>query len=77
MLGGKGWLVANIDATIVAEQPRLKGHIDGMRQNIGRTLGISLEQVSIKASTSEQLGFTGREEGIAVWAVAAIMEKYD
>ena len=72
MLGEKGWRVANIDATIVAEQPRLKDHIVDIRQNISRTLGVGLDQVSVKASTSEQLGFTGREEGIAVWAVAAI-----
>ena len=76
-LGEKGWRVANIDATIVAEQPRLKDHIVDMRQNLSRTLGIGLDLVSVKASTSEQLGFTGRGEGIAVWAVAAIAGEKD
>jgi len=67
-----GWLVVNIDATIVAEQPKLRDFIDGMRQQLSQTLGIALGQVSVKASTSNQLGFIGRGEGIAVCAVALI-----
>jgi len=72
MLKDAGWRVGNIDAIIVAEQPKLKDYIDGMRQNLARTLGIDVGLVSVKANTSEQLGFAGREEGMVAWAVAAI-----
>jgi len=71
-LAEKGWQVANVDATIVAEQPRLSDFIDRMQQQLSQTLGIALGQVSVKASTSNSLGFIGRGEGIAVWAVAMI-----
>jgi len=72
MLKEEGWQVVNIDATIVAEQPKLRGYIDSMRHKLSKTLGIATSSVSVKASTSEQLGFAGREEGMVVWAVAAI-----
>ncbi len=75
MLKEKEWRVANIDATIVAEQPKLRDYIDGMRHNLSQTLGIATSLVSIKASTSEQLGFAGREEGMVAWAVAAITKE--
>ena len=71
-LAEKGWRVGNIDATIVAEQPKLKGFIDGMRQQLSQTLGIEITQVSVKATTSEQLGFVGQGEGIATCAIALI-----
>ncbi len=73
-LAAGGWLIGNIDATVVAEQPRLSGFIDRMRQQLSRTLGIQLSQVSVKASTSNQLGFIGQGEGIAVYAVAIVEE---
>ena len=66
------WRVSYIDATVVAEQPRLRDFIDRMRHQLAQTLGISQDQVSIKASTSARLGFTGRGEGIAAWAVAQL-----
>jgi 2-C-methyl-D-erythritol 2,4-cyclodiphosphate synthase len=75
MLNERGWEVGNIDATIVAEKPILRDFLDGMRQNLSQTLGIDASQVSVKASTSEQLGFVGREEGIVAWAVATITRK--
>ena len=68
----KGWQIENVDATIVAEQPKLSHFIDRMRQQLSQTLGIAPSQVSVKASTSNGLGFVGREEGIAAWAVAMI-----
>jgi len=71
-LAEKGWLIANIDATVVAEQPKLRDFIAPMRQQIGQTLGIAFGQISVKASTSNQLGSVGRGEGIAVFAVALI-----
>lgn len=75
MLGKKGWQVGNIDATIVAEQPKLRNHIDNIRKKLAQSLGVDIGLVSIKASTSEQLGFAGREEGMVVWAVATITEE--
>jgi len=73
-LAEQGWMVGNIDTTIVAERPMLGGFVDRMREQLGGTLGIEADRVSIKATTSEQLGFVGREEGIAAWAVALLEE---
>ena len=73
-LAENGWQVNNIDATVVAEQPRLRDFIDPIRRELSRTLGITAEQISVKASTSNQLGFIGRGEGIATWAVALLEE---
>ncbi len=67
-----GWLIVNVDATIVAEQPRLRDFIDRMRQQLSQTLGIALSQVSVKASTSNRVGSLGRGEGIVAYAVALI-----
>lgn len=69
-----GWLIANVDATIVAEEPKLRDFIDRMRQQLSQTLGITLSQVSVKASTSNLLGFIGQGEGIAAWAIALLEE---
>ncbi len=71
-LAENSWHIVNVDATIVAEQPKLRDFIDQMRQQLSQTLGIALNQVSVKASTSAQLGFVGRGEGIAACAVALI-----
>ena len=67
-----GWQVSNIDATIVAEQPKLGGFINQVRQQLSQTLSINIGQVSIKASTSAQLGSIGRGEGVATYVVALI-----
>lgn len=69
----KGWKVGNVDATIVAQAPKMAPHIDAMRQIIAADLQIELDQVNVKATTTEKLGFTGREEGIAVHAVALLL----
>jgi len=66
------WQVNNIDATIVAEQPKLGDFIDQMRQQLSQTLGIDVGRVSVKASTSAQLGFAGQGEGMAAYAIALI-----
>ena len=71
-LAENDWRIDNIDATIVAEQPKLEGFISAMRQQISQTLGIALSQVSIKASTSAKSGFVGRGEGMAACAVALL-----
>jgi 2-C-methyl-D-erythritol 2,4-cyclodiphosphate synthase len=73
-LGKKGWLINNIDATIIAEEPKLKDFIDQMRQQLSQTLDIAPGQVSVKASTSDRLGFIGRGEGMAALAIAMLME---
>jgi len=72
MLIERGWRVENVDATIVAEQPKLRDYIDGMCCKLAEALGIAAGCVNVKASTSEQLGFAGREEGMVAWAVALI-----
>ena len=72
LLCENGYAVSNIDATVIAQKPKLAPHIDQMRENIAKTLGITTSQVNVKATTEERLGFTGREEGIAAHAVALI-----
>jgi len=67
-----GWRVNNVDATIVVERPKLRDFIDQMRQQVSQTLDINISQVSVKASTSDQLGSIGRGEGIAVYAIATL-----
>ena len=72
MLQQNNWKVGNIDATIVAEQPRVSGFISDMRNNLSRALDIELDNMSVKATTTEKLGFVGRGEGIAACAVALL-----
>jgi 2-C-methyl-D-erythritol 2,4-cyclodiphosphate synthase len=72
MLAAAGYGIGNIDATIVAQRPKMSPHTDLMRQNISADLGIEVEAVNIKATTTEQMGFTGREEGIAALAIACL-----
>ncbi len=72
MLKEKGYQVGNVDATIVTEQPKMRDYIDNMREKLSQTLSINISQVSVKASTSAELGSVGRGEGIAAYAVAMI-----
>ncbi len=69
----KGGRISNCDITIICEAPRLRGHIPAMRENLAAILGVDVSRVSVKATTTEKLGFTGREEGIAALATAAII----
>ena len=71
-LAKNGWRVNNVDATVVAEKPVLKDFIDPMRRQLSRTLGIDIGRVSVKASTADRLGFIGRSEGIATYAIATV-----
>ncbi|MCI9429732.1 MAG: 2-C-methyl-D-erythritol 2,4-cyclodiphosphate synthase [Lachnospiraceae bacterium] len=64
--------IENIDATIIAQAPKMRPHIDAMRENVAKTLGIEVSQVNIKATTEEGLGFTGRGEGISAQAVCLL-----
>jgi 2-C-methyl-D-erythritol 2,4-cyclodiphosphate synthase len=72
ILDEKGFKINNIDSTVVAEEPRLSKHIESMVNLISKAVGIKVSQVNIKATTSEGLGFTGRREGIAAFAVSTI-----
>ena len=71
-LAQDGWQIVNIDATVVAEKPGLREHIDAMRQKLGQALGIAVSRVSVKASTANGLGMVGRGEGIEAHAIALI-----
>jgi 2-C-methyl-D-erythritol 2,4-cyclodiphosphate synthase len=70
-----GWRVGNVDATVVAQAPRLAPHVPAMRENLARALGVAADRVSVKATTTEALGFCGRGEGIAALAVATIARR--
>ena len=72
LLREREYAVGNVDATIIAQRPKLGPHIAAMRQNIAEDLGVSAEQVNVKATTEEHLGFTGAEEGISAHAVCLI-----
>ncbi len=68
----EGYFIENIDSTLIAQQPKMKPHILSMRENIANVCGIDVSQVSVKATTEEQLGFTGRKEGISAHAVVLL-----
>ena len=72
LLGDRGYRVVNVDATIIAQAPRMSPHIPAMVANIAGDLGVASEAVNVKATTTEQLGFTGRGEGIAAQAVCLV-----
>lgn len=72
LLSERGWCLGNLDATIIAQAPKMAPHIPTMQANIAADLGVAVEAVNVKATTTEKLGFTGRGEGIAVEAVCLI-----
>ena len=72
-----GYLIENIDATIIAQRPKMRDYIDTMRENIARALGIETNQVNVKATTEEGLGFTGEGDGISSQAVCCLEPIYD
>jgi len=76
MIVKEGYQVGNVDAVVIAEKPKLAPHIAAMRAKIGRILVIPAEQVSIKATTNENMGFVGREEGIAVIATSLLYKDH-
>ncbi|SDR94549.1 2-C-methyl-D-erythritol 2,4-cyclodiphosphate synthase [Halopseudomonas litoralis] len=75
LVHAKGWQVGNVDVTIAAQAPKLAPHIDIMCQRVAEDLQVELDQVNIKATTTEKLGFVGRKEGIAVDAVALLLPR--
>lgn len=75
LIAGKGYTIGNIDATICAERPKMKEHIPAMQFTLARIMGIEEDDISIKATTTEKLGFTGREEGISSYATVLIQKE--
>lgn len=71
----RGWTVVNADITIALQAPKLAPHIDSMRETLAAVMGISPARVSVKATTTERLGFVGRREGCEVWAIVLIERK--
>ena len=72
LIATKGYHLVNIDATICAERPKMNPHIPAMQQTMAQVIGCDVDAISIKATTTEKLGFTGRQEGISAYAVALI-----
>ena len=70
----QGFDIVDVDCTVAAQAPKLSPYREQMRENLAQALGVSVDQVGVKATTTERLGFVGREEGIAAWAVA-LLEK--
>jgi 2-C-methyl-D-erythritol 2,4-cyclodiphosphate synthase len=74
LIDGKNYVVENIDATIIAQKPKMRPYIDAMCQNIADTLGIEIDRVNVKATTEEGLGFTGSGEGISSQAICSLSD---
>ncbi|WP_423147530.1 2-C-methyl-D-erythritol 2,4-cyclodiphosphate synthase [Rubrolithibacter danxiaensis] len=72
LIAEKGWKIGNIDAMICLEAPKINPHVPAMKKNIAKAIGISEEDISIKATTNEKMGFIGREEGVVAYAVCLI-----
>lgn len=77
LVADTGWDIGNVDATVIAQAPKLAPFIAAMRANISADLGCDLARISIKATTTERLGFTGREEGIAAEAVVLVVQRHN
>ena len=77
LLGEKGFVVENIDSTIIAQAPKMRPYIDTMRKNIAGALGMEIDFVSVKATTEEGMGFTGAGEGISAQAVCLLTSPFD
>lgn len=75
LIATKGYTVGNIDATVCAERPKINPHVDAMKACLAEVMGIAEDDISIKATTTEKLGYTGREEGISAYAVTLISKE--
>ncbi|MBT5855556.1 2-C-methyl-D-erythritol 2,4-cyclodiphosphate synthase [bacterium] len=73
MITDKGYSIANVDSLVIAEQPKLKPHAQTIRESLAKHMGLDADQVSVKATTSETMGFVGREEGLAAQAVTLLV----
>lgn len=77
LIADKGYVIDNIDATIIAQAPKMRPHIEQMEKNIAEALGIDVNQINVKATTEEGLGFTGTQEGISAQAICALTGFYE
>lgn len=75
LVNSKGYLISNIDCTIAMQKPRLRSHIDLMRERLAEVVGIDVDRISVKATTTERLGFEGREEGVSANAVVLLIKE--
>ena len=75
MIKEKGYHVVNVDSLIMIEKPKMAPHVDAMRKNIAGVLGVSVDQVSVKATRGEKMGFVGREEGVLAQAVVLLSDE--
>ena len=75
LIGAKGYCVGNLDATIIAQKPKMAPHIQAMRENVARACGVEIDRINVKATTEEGLGFTGTGEGISAHAVVLLIQK--
>ena len=75
VINEKGYKISNIDCTIAMQRPKLRPHIDNMRQTMADVMGLDVDRVSVKATTTEKLGFEGREEGVSVDAIALLIKE--
>lgn len=75
LIATKGYTVGNIDATVCAERPKINPHVDAMKACLAEVMGVDEDDISIKATTTEKLGYTGREEGISAYAAALISKE--
>lgn len=75
LVAKEGYRVGNVDAMVALERPKLRPHIDAMRANLADDLGVNLADVSVKAGTNERMGFVGREEGVAAYAVCLLLSR--
>jgi 2-C-methyl-D-erythritol 2,4-cyclodiphosphate synthase len=75
VINEKGYKISNIDCTIAMQRPKLRPYIDNMRQTMADVMGLDVDRVSVKATTTEKLGFEGREEGVSVDAVALLIKE--
>ncbi len=73
LVRGVGWRISNVDATMLAQNPRLTPFVESMREQTGNALSIPVQRIGIKVTTTDHLGFVGREEGIAAYAVASLV----
>ena len=76
LIRNKGYEISNVDSTILAQAPKLRPYIDEMRSKLAKAMKLDIDELSVKATTEERLGFTGREEGIAAHAVVLLMTIY-
>ena len=74
VVNSKGYAISNIDCTIAMQRPKLRPHIDTMRERLAEVVGIDVDRISVKATTTERLGFEGREEGVSATAVALLIK---